>query len=92
MGGWIEDTHVGRAAGLAALSLSTETKQWLQAAEEFPAPLGPGPSCTHSRPSTARRGPAPSPLPAEGLRSSPGSGDQHPAGSGPPLHLRANLS
>jgi len=72
-----------RAARLAVLSLSTETSSGCRLWKNS-SPLGPGPICTHSRPSTAAARACSSPLPAGRPTVSPGSEGHHPAGSGPP--------
>lgn len=51
-----------RAAGLAVLSLSTETSRGRRLWNNS-SPLGPGPSCTQSRPSTAAARACSSPFP-----------------------------
>ena len=72
-----------RAAGLAVLSLSTETRRGCRPWNSS-SPLGPGPSCTQSRPSTAAARACSSPFPAGMLFSQPTHKGQLPAISGPP--------
>lgn len=59
-----------RAAGLAVLSLSTDTRRGCRLWKSS-SPLGPGPSCTQSRPSTAAASACSSPFPGEMLSGQP---------------------